>query len=268
MVGLIISDITNPFFPEITKVFQDIALASQIDALVMNTNYDPHRTLASVERLISLRVPGVAILTSEIEPGVTSLLAEKGICAAYLDHGIAGPRVSNIKLDYLSGVRSAIAFLQDLGHQSIGFIGGPSGLKSAQVRKEAFLQVVPDESVVVDSDFQVQGGYYACSQLLNRMDATVIFCANDLMAIGALRFAQDSGLKIPSDLSLVGFDNIRLAEYTSPTLTTVGVPRREIGTLAFRALEEMLASEGQTGKEYVLDTKLIIRNSTAEPGRR
>ncbi|MGH8164028.1 MAG: LacI family DNA-binding transcriptional regulator, partial [Rhodanobacteraceae bacterium] len=104
LLGLIISDIRNPFFPEITAAFQDQALAHDMDALVLNTNYDPRRTLNSVRRLMGLQVPGVAVLTSQIEPSVIAMLASQRIAAVYLDLGRVAPSIGNIVIDYEKGI--------------------------------------------------------------------------------------------------------------------------------------------------------------------
>jgi len=262
IVGFVISDIQNPFFHEIIKGFQDQALANQMDTLVMNTNYDPHRILTFVHRLLGLRVPGVALMTSEIDPAVKAMLVENQICAVSLDHGHVGAYTSNIVIDYAQGITEAVAHLRELGHVDIGFIGGAPELKSAQTRKRAFLESLPESSTqnVVDADFSVRGGYFACSRLLSRQPPTAIIAANDLMAIGALHCAHDRGLAVPSDLSIVGFDDIAFAEVTWPPLTTVAVPRRRIGEVAFQALSEMMRDE--QGKEFPLETHLIIREST------
>lgn len=261
MVGLIISDIKNPFFPDVTKGFQDLAFANGMDALVLNTAYDPHRTLTSVRRLISLRVPGVAILTSEIDRSVVGLLVEGKIASVYLDHGEIGPWTSIIKVDYAGGIESAVAHLRSLGHERIGFIGGPRQLKSARVRKDAFLEVVQDESLVIDSDFRFEGGYVACAELLRRVQPSAVVAANDLMAIGAMRYAQDIDMRLPDELSIVGFDNVSFTEFTRPTLTTVSLPRERLGAMAFTALENLWQRDG-VGKQFELETRLVIRGST------
>ena len=269
IVGLIVPDIGNPFFPEITKAFQDAAGLSGMDTIVMNTNYDAQRTRNAVDRLVSLQVPGAAFLTSQVDPSIRAALAEKGICAVYLDHGAGGPRISNVAIDYRHGILAAAEHLLQLGHRRIGFIGGPAHGASARQRKTAFLEgaaSAPDADVrVVDSDFSVQGGYFSCSKLLNSFAATAVIAANDLMAIGALHCAYDRQIPVPSDLSIVGFDDISFAQFTQPALTTVAVPRAEIGRLAFQSLGALIADSAQTGREYEVKTSLVIRQTTAPP---
>ncbi len=267
ILGLVISDIQNPFFPEIIRGFQDQALANEMDTLVMNTSYDPHRTVTFANRLLDLRVPGVAVLTSEIDTHVYRMLLEHQVCHVSLDHGEVKPYSSNIVVDYAGGIQEALDHLRELGHEAIGFIGGNPDVKSAQIRKRAFLENLPSVQSgnphVIDADFSVKGGYFACSKLLARRGPTAIIGANDLMALGAMHCAFDRGIKIPSELSIVGFDDIAFSEVTQPPLTTVAVPRRRIGEVAFQALLEMMTAEEPDGREFRIPTRLIIRESTA-----
>ncbi len=270
LLGLIVSDVRNPFFPDIIAGFQDGALAHEMDALVLNTNYDSQRTLNSVRRLMGLQVPGVAILTSQIDPSIIDMLAERRIAAVYLDLGRVGPGISNILLDYEHGIVEALEYLSRLGHRRIAYIGGPLNLKSAQRRKHAFVETVKrlgiDSSQAIDSDFTVKGGYAACASLLNGERPTAIVAANDLTAIGVLHRAYDAGLRVPFHLSVVGFDDILFAEFTQPALTTVSVPRTEIGKVAFQALWGMLPDPTLAGKEFRVPTRLVIRESAKPLG--
>lgn len=266
LLAMMVSDIRNPFFPEIITEFQDQAIANGLDALVLNTNYDDHRIKVGLERLLSLRVPGVAIMTSQIEAGATDLLAQKGIATVHLDHGGVGPRTSVIRVDYEAGVADALQHIYSLGHRRIGFIGGPPHLQSAQRRKDAFIRrasELPDiETCLIDSDFTVQGGYFACSKLLPAFRPEAVFCGNDLSAIGALHAAYDRRLRIPGDLSVLGFDDITFAQYCQPALSTVAVPRSAIGKLAFQALWRHLEEPAAEGMEYYIRPTLVIREST------
>ncbi len=267
MLGLIISDIRNPFFPEVTAAFQEQALLNNMDALVLNTNYDAQRTLNAVKRLMGLQVPGVAVLTSQIDPDVMKMLADHNTAAVYLDLGRVDTSVSNIVLEYEHGIVEALEHLTKLGHRHIAYIGGPLSLHSAQRRKNAFLesaeQMGLEAPATIEADFTVKGGYFACSKLLAGSTPTAILAGNDLTAIGVLHRAYDGGLRVPDDLSVVGFDDILFAEYTQPALTTVSVPRIEIGRVAFQALWTMMADPARTGREYRVGTSLISRQTTA-----
>jgi LacI family transcriptional regulator len=269
LLGLIISDIRNPFFPEVTAAFQDQALLHNMDALVVNTNYDAHRTLNSVKRMIGLQVPAVAVLTSQIAPEVMDMLAEQKIAAVYLDLGRVDRYISNIVLDYERGIAEGLEYLRNLGHRRIAYIGGPLNLHSAQRRKKAYLETAVelglDPDYAIDADFTVKGGYFACSKLLSGRAPTAIVAANDLTAIGVLHRAYDGGLRVPEELSVVGFDDILIAEFTQPALTTLAVPRTEIGKVAFEALWAMLSDPGAQGREFRLGTHLVVRQSALAP---
>jgi DNA-binding LacI/PurR family transcriptional regulator len=160
LLGLIISDIRNPFFPDVTAAFQDQALMHNMEALVLNTNYDAQRTLNSVKRLIGLQVPAIAILTSQIDPGVIDMLTEHGVAAVYLDLGRVDKLISNILLDYEHGIAEALEHMTNLGHRQIAYIGGPPHLHSAQRRKKAFLeragQMGIDSAMTVDADRHIE----------------------------------------------------------------------------------------------------------------
>jgi DNA-binding LacI/PurR family transcriptional regulator len=269
ILGLIISDVRNPFFPEITAAFQDQAITHEMDAIMLNTNYDAQRTLQSVRRLLGLQVPGVAVFTSQIDPTIVDILAERHIAAVYLDLGKVSHAVSNIVLDYEGGIAQALEHLTRLGHTRIGYIGGPSKLHSIQRRQRAFIDTALGLGLgtnhVIESDFSVKGGYAAFSQFLQGQPPTAIIAGNDVTAIGVLHCAYDAGLRVPEDLSVVGFDDILFAEYTQPALTTVAVPRAEIGKTAFEALWTMLSDRELKGREYRLNTRLVTRQSTAPP---
>jgi LacI family transcriptional regulator len=270
LLGLIVPDIGNPFFPEITTAFQDAARLFGLETIVMNTNYDLQRTHDTIERLVSLQVLGAAFLTSQVDPAVRQALSEKGICAVYLQHDVAGPHISNIAIDYHHGIESAVAHLYDLGHRRIGYIGGPVNGASARRRKLAFMDSLAARSDAewraVDSDFSVQGGYFSCSKLLNDFPATAVMAANDLMAIGALHCAYDRKTPVPAELSIVGFDNISFSQFTQPALTTIGVPREDVGRLAFQALWALASDANRAGMEYDVKTRLVVRQTTAPPG--
>jgi arginyl-tRNA synthetase len=270
LLGLIISDIRNPFFPEITSAFQDMALSRDMDAVVLNTNYDSLRTLNAVRRLIGLQVSGVAILTSQMEPAAAEMLPKAGIASVFLDLGLVDRNISDIAVDYEQGIGAALRHLTELGHQRIGYIGGPVQFPSVARRKTAFLDSAAQRGFepcsVLDADFTVKGGYSACSALLQReCRPTAIVTGNDLTAIGVMHAAWDAGLRVPEQLSVVGFDDIVFSEYTQPALTTVAVPRKEIGTVAFEALWAMIEDPDHAGREYRMETRLVVRHSTAVP---
>jgi len=263
IIGLIVPDMTNPFFPEIAKSFQSEAALYGMETVTMDGNNDPQRTRNLVERLLSLQAPGIAFLTSQVDAPMKEFLAKKEIAAAYLGFGTSGHKIANISIEQRHGIEEAIHHLAALGHRRVGFIGGPADGIFSQRRKIVFLECAAAagmETRVFDSDFTVQGGYFGCSRILGGFGATAIMTANDLMAIGALHYAYDRQIAVPAALSVVGFDNINFAQFTQPALTTVAVPRAEIGRLSFQSLWSLIHES--PGSDYQVETDLVIRQTT------
>jgi len=265
-LGLVVPDIGNPFFPEIIRAFQESAGRSGFETVVMNTDYDAQRTRSVIERLASLQVPGAAFFTTQVDTSVKDAIAERNVAAVYMDFARPTRCISNIEVNYRQGMLEAIAHLRELGHRRIGLIGGPAHGAAAQRRKLAFLEGIETGGLdgrTIDSDFSVQGGYFSCSQLLDGYDCTAVITANDLMAIGALHLAYDRQIAVPGSLSIIGFDDITFAQFTQPALTTVAVPRAQIGKVAFDSLATLMRTPGIPGEIYEIPTHLVVRQTTA-----
>jgi len=269
--GLIISEITNPFFPEIVQVFERIAVQHHYEILLTSTGNDTTHMETAVRRMIERRVEGVAILTFGMEEGLLEDLKLRKVPLVFVDVGPSRPRVSNIRIDYQHGVRQAVQHLAALRHQQIAFISGPLQLKSAQARKQAFLSSMAeigleaDPALIVEGTHTIEGGIVAFSKLLAGFTRpTAVLCSNDMTAIGVMRKAYEEGIQIPSGLSVIGFDDIRLAQFVLPALTTVQMSQAELARLAFHALltETKRETPSPTGTEYILKTHLVLREST------
>jgi DNA-binding LacI/PurR family transcriptional regulator len=269
ILGLIISDIANPFFPDLVKGFENLALQNNYEVTLSNTNYDPSRMATCVRRLLERKAEGVAIMTSEMDPELIDDLARRGIPIVFLDVGKVRDRISNIHVDYAQGIREAVDHLIKLGHRRIGFISGPANLKSACTRKSAVLKcwntygLVEDNGLIVEGNHKIDGGELAMFRLLQlKQRPTAVLASNDLSAIGAFRAIRLAGLRIPEDISVVGFDDIAFAEFTHPPLATIRLSRTELGQKAFDALIHILRGESKKGKEYTVETHLVVREST------
>jgi LacI family transcriptional regulator len=270
--GLIVSEITNPFFPEIVQSFEDIAVRHNYEILLTSTVHDPKRMELAVRRMIERRVEGVAVLTFGMEESLIEDLRYRKVPLVFVDVGANIRGVSNIRINYQHGIRQAVQHLAALSHKRIAFISGPLALKSALARKAAFEEAmreigreVPQE-LMVTGDHRMEGGMLALAELMRLPDPpTAVMCSNDMTAIGVMREAYDIGVSIPRDLSLVGFDDIRLSEFTTPPLSTVQMPQKTLAEYAFRALinEVEGTSTSASCAEYELLTTLKLRQSTA-----
>ncbi len=272
MLGLIISDITNPFFPDLVKSIQETALSAGYEVIVFNTNYDSTRYAQYVQRFLELRVRGVLIMTTEMDPSLVDRLSSRKIPVAFLDIGKAGPVISNIRVNYEKGIHQAVEHLFGLGHRQIAFISGSNQFKSAQIRRKAFLSAMEKhqpslhtEPVIYEGDFKFESGERAVRELLaSEHRPTAIVASNDLMALGAMRELTRAGLQIPRDISIIGCDDVWIAQLSDPELTTISIPRSKIGQEAVHAVLQTDPSKGKRGREIKVATELIIRSSTGE----
>jgi len=270
--GLIVSEITNPFFPEIIQEFENIAVQHNYEILTSSTVHDPKRMALSVRRMIERRVDGVAIVTFGMEESLLRDLKSRNVPLVFIDVAPPLPRISNIRIDYLHGIRQAVQHLAALRHERIAFISGPLGLRSALARERAFEQAMEEIGLpigpksIVEGNHTMDGGITAFEKIWSLPKRpTAILCSNDMTAIGVMRGCYEKGVQIPKDLSLVGFDDIRQAQFMIPPLTTVKMSQTEISRLAFHALlsEVQRKIPSPTGSEYVLRTSLVLRDSTA-----
>ena len=190
----------------------------------------------------------------------------------FVDVGPAVAKVSNIRINYQAGIRQAVQHLAALRHTKIAFVSGPPKLRSAQARSHAFEESMREigldvpKDYIVAGDHTMEGGMQALTKLIALKERpTAVLCSNDMSAIGVMREAYDQNIRIPDDLSVVGFDDIRLAEFTIPPLTTVQMSQHELAKIAFQALLNEVASEppGHQHHKYELTTSLVLRRSTA-----
>jgi LacI family transcriptional regulator len=267
--GLVVSEITNPFFPEIVQTFENLAVENNYEILLTSTVDDPKRMESAVRRMIERRVDGVAILTFGMEESLTEYLRYRKVPLVFVDVGPDVPGVANIRINYLNGIREAVQHLAALRHTRIAFITGPPHFKSALARRDAFrtamreIGLSPD--LIIIGDHRMEGGMKALHELhdLNQ-PPTAVLCSNDMTAIGVMREAYEQNMRIPESLSIVGFDDIRLSEFTIPPLTTVQMSQHELATIAFRALlKEVERPHVQPCHSYELVTSLVLRRSTA-----
>jgi LacI family transcriptional regulator len=272
MIGLLVSDIANPFFPEIIKSIEAAVFASGYHLILLNTNYEADRAVEYVRRLIQMKVAGIILMIAEFDDTLIAEVKRKKTSIVFHDLGIVGEKMSNIILDYAVGIEEAVQHLVSLGHRNIVHIAGSHEIHSARVRRQAFIDAMkrnlPKEPKpkIYEGDFRFEGGRRAASQVLADKDLpTAVVVANDLMALGAIQEFKAAGLHIPKDISVIGFDDISFATLSEPALTTVCSPRVEIGRRAFEALMLTVDKPHKLGVEIRIPTYLIKRESTAPP---
>jgi DNA-binding LacI/PurR family transcriptional regulator len=268
LFGLLISEIVNPYFPEIIRGFQAAAWERNFDVLLCNTEYSPVRTQAVVRKLIESDVRGVAIMTSSVDQSVTSQLTAAGMGVVFCNLGPAQSLISNISIDYQHGISQAIEHVVALGHRRVAVIAGPGDNRTAITIKQALVAGLSQRKLkpfpVLDCNYRLDAGASAVETILSQpKKPSVIFCGSDLIAMGAMNALEQASVRVPEDVSVIGIDDIAFAFLARPPLTTIRVPREQLGRIAFQALEKMLKLKRHRGAEYYLATELVVRGSTA-----
>jgi LacI family transcriptional regulator len=279
-LGLIIPDITNPYFPAFALGAEDFVRERGYTLVLGNSEYDSNREASYLELVRSRQLAGaIYCLGDEMSPILAEIqrAVDEGL-AVVLVHSPM-PSVPTVSADNLQGGRLAAQHLLDMGHAQIGIVSALPIDEGMADREAGFLDLLRESGRAVDrtavptmyGDHQIEGGRQATIDLLEHApELTAIFVLNDLMALGALEAARASGRRVPADLSIVGFDNIPFAALANPPLTTVGQPIRQLGAqaadLLLRVIEHGPASTVDvtpTQPNVLLPNELIVRGSTA-----
>jgi LacI family transcriptional regulator len=267
--GLIIPDITNPFFPEFIHSFEGILVDKNQDMLMATTDFHVSKMQQTIRRMLVRQVDGVALLAAEIETGPIEALLHNRVPLVTMDRRMVSRGLSDVSIDFASGMREAVKHLKRLRHRKIAYIGGSAGLTISDHRIEAFKQSMIEAGLKVNpayvrvGDYRITGGEVGMAELLKLKDPpTAVMAANDLTAIGALRLMHRQGVGVPDEISVVGFDDIALSDIIYPPLTTIRLPRHELAEVFFKALDAFRKDPHAAGIQYVVTTSLVIRDST------
>jgi LacI family transcriptional regulator len=272
-LGLIVSNLQNPFFLDIFRVIEADAHQAGYSVTVANTDYSPEQLAAAAQWMLGHRIAGLALIVSEMETAVIDDLAGQDVPVVFYEAGSGGPNVTNVRTDYYRGMERVVEYLYTLGHRRVAFLGHHAHLQSLHDRKTSFLKAVARlsdgmESATADGSDSPAGGSQATRSLLSSgFMPSAIICVNDFMALGVLRALREHGLAVPGDVSVVGYDNICLSEYTTPPLTTVNVPRDQIGHAVSAALLRPRGNSGDAARDIIIRPELIIRESTGPAGQ-
>jgi LacI family transcriptional regulator len=286
-IALLIPDITNPYYPEITRGAQDALDERGYHLLLSNTDDDPEREVRYLTMLKKIGVDGLIIspaLPAE-QPArrkrdrlqLSELLENLGIPVVSISPEPPAPNVDIVTIDEAGAAERAVQHLLELGHTKIALINGPENHLVSTLRQLGYKRALERSGIrnleahIVNADFRRAGGYEAMTKLLGRKAPTAVFAANDLMALGAVAAIHDAGLHIPKDIAVMGLDNIAEALDANPPLSTVSIPKLyDYGRIAANLLLDRLHT-GDLGREariVRLETRLIVRESTGhEPAR-
>lgn len=267
MLGLVVPDVSDPFFGSLAVSVERSAAALDYGVVLSSSVGGPGRDARYLGLLRARSIDGLVYVAGgrPVDERLASVAADHPVVLA--DESVAGlEHLPLVAADHLQGGRLVAEHLRTLGHRDCAVLTGPRGLRSADERVTGFLDLLPD-SRVADGDFSEEVGYHRAAKLLaGRRPPTAIFASNDLSAFGVVDAARDRGLRVPEDLSVVGFDDVPLSRRLTPPLTTIRQPVADIGRVAVETLRAAIDGDPISSPDRQ-PVELIVRDSTAEPGR-
>ena len=268
-IGLVVPDITNPFFPEVARGVQDVARRDDYSVFLCNTDESPDEELQLLQSLAAQPVDGIILFGSRISDDDLVAFADHYRPLVVLNRFLEHPSVSLILVDNRRGAKLAVDYLADQGHTAIGMLAGPVTSPSSAQRVEGFRQAMaarglPDpDAFILPGHPTMEGGYKAAHHLLTKYpQVTALFAYNDLSALGAVQACYDLGRPVPAHCAVIGFDDIRLAAMVNPSLTSVRVDKYYLGQQGMTRLLAMLDKPDATFPPIQVDVELVMREST------
>jgi len=267
-LGMIVPDAANPFFAEVARGVETCAFSLGYTVILCNSDGDLVREQAYLDVLIEKRVDGIVFVAAGESRDHFQSLLEQEIQVVVVDRDMPGLKVDCVLVDNYDGGLQATAHLIHHGHRRIACLAGPHEVTPSADRVRGYRQALADAGIRFDpallvyGDFHTDSGYLAAAELLELPDRpTAIFVCNDLMAIGVMAAVQEAGLRIPRNMAVVGFDDIALASYSLPRLTTVAQPSQKMGELAAQLLVARIENPDRSPERHLLLTRLVVRES-------
>lgn len=265
-IALILRDLSGPFYSELIKGVQEVTTANGYDLIACSSVGGAQSTAAKF--LKEKRVDGAIILAHNITNDIILESAREGFPIVVLDRKLNHEFVYQVEVDNIHGGYTATEYLINKGFREIGYVSGPMNSHDNEMRFDGYMAALKDHGIQYQSkwklsgDFTREGGYRATKMLIaQRRLPESIFYANDEMAIGGLQAFKENKISVPDDISIIGYDDIQLAEYVSPALTTVRQPKYEVGALAVHVVFQALAKEDSVENYYNLSTEIVERKS-------
>lgn len=269
-VGMVVTTISDPFVAPIAQGTERKAMEAGYSLILSQSGADPDRELAAVRLLRERRVDGVIVTASRVGELYTPLLSELKVPIVLINNQKEGGYLHSIYVDDFAGAKMAVGLLIDLGHRDIAYIACPERERSNRNRMNGYKAALESRGISVNERLILQlggkddmaRGAAAVEEILSLDERpTALFCYNDMTAIGALQALHESGVRVPEDISIVGFDDVPISSVVCPALTTVAQPKEEMGV---KAMEMLLALiEGEERENVVVKPRLVVRSSTA-----
>ncbi|TJY40815.1 LacI family transcriptional regulator [Cohnella pontilimi] len=265
-IALILSDLSGPYYSELIRSVQEVTLSKGYDLIACSSVGG--RDSTAVKFLREKRVDGAIVLAHNISDEDILDAARERFPIVVLDRVLQGEFIIQVLVDGMQGGYSAADYLIRKGHRSIAFISGPPNSYDNRQRYEGFRKALEEHGIAempkwnLSGGFQQEGGYQATKMLVMQGDLpSAVFYANDEMALGGLKAFAEAGIRVPEDVSVIGYDDIQLAEYTRPGLTTIRQPKYEAGALSAHILFQCVEKHTVDNKDYKLAVELVERGS-------
>jgi len=267
-IGMIVPDIAHPFLAEVARGVEDRGFELGYNVILCDSAGDLEREADYIDLLLEKKADGIVFVAAGESSNHIRDLIEQGVPVVVCDRELPEVEVDTVIADNMKSGYQATQHLIELGHRRIGCIAGPEELNISSKRLQGYKAALEQhgiplrEELIIQGDFRYRGGYEATRQLLTMDEPpTAIFASNDLMAIGAICAASELKLRIPQDVAIIGCDDIALASFTNPRLTTVAQPKREMGAIAVEMLVERIKDKDSLPARRVLPTALVLRDS-------
>lgn len=268
-IGLLVANSLNPYFAELARGIEDYCGRNNYCVILCNCDDNPEKQRNYLRVLLEKRVDGLVIASAGDDIGVASGLAGVRTPMVIVDRSLEDVESDLVRIDHELGAYLATCHLLELGHRAIACIAGPASTQVAQLRVAGYMRalseagITPPEQWMIESDFTCVGGYEAAVRLLARDRPSAIFACNDMMGIGVLRAAAERKLRVPDDLSVIGFDDVQMSNYVYPGLTTVGQSILQLGEMAAQLLLQRIASPERAVEQRIVAPNIVLRESTA-----
>jgi len=268
-IGLLVPNSLNPYFAELARGIEDYCERNGYCVILCNSDDNPDKQRSYLRVLLEKRIDGLIVASAGGDAGLAEGLAGVRTPMVIVDRGLEGVNVDLVRIDHEYGAYLATRHLLELGHRDIATIGGPAGTSVAQMRLAGYCRALKEAGVEVnlermlESDFTSTGGYNAAAILLDRNPPSAIFAGNDMIGIGVLRAAAERNVRVPTELSVIGFDDIQMSRYVYPALTTVGQSILQLGEMAAEVLLRRIATPDMATEQRIVTPSIVLRESTA-----
>lgn len=268
-IGLLVPNSLNPYFAELARGIEDYCERNGYCVILCNSDDNPDKQRSYLRVLLEKRIDGLIVASAGGDVGLAEGLASVRTPMVIVDRGLDGLEADLVRIDHEYGAYLATRHLLELSHRDIAFIGGPADTSVAQMRQAGYCRALEEAGIelatgrMLDSDFTSTGGYRAAASLLEHQPPSAIFAANDMIGIGVLRAAAERNVRVPSELSVIGFDDIQMSRYVYPALTTVGQSILQLGEMAAEVLLRRIATPALATEQRIVTPSIVLRESTA-----